>query len=67
MLFNKLIVANEQQDILLVDIMTLVIFEIIAVHFERSSFAVSARHSILLVFFASSPTIFLGYHCVDFS
>jgi uncharacterized membrane protein len=42
-------------------VMAAFIFGIIAVLFRGSSFAISARHSILLAFFASFPTIFLGY------
>jgi uncharacterized membrane protein len=42
-------------------VMAAFIFGIIAVLFRQSSFAVSARHSILLAFIASFPTIFLGY------
>ncbi len=42
-------------------VMAAFIFAIIAVLFRKSSFAVSARHSILLAFIASFPTIFLGY------
>ncbi len=42
-------------------VMAAFIFAIIAVLFRKSNFAVSARHSILLAFIASFPTIFLGY------
>lgn len=42
-------------------VMAAFIFAIIAVLFRRSSFADTARHSILLAFIASFPTIYLGY------
>ena len=42
-------------------VMTAFIFGMLAVIFNRSSLAVSARHNIVLAFFAVFPTILLGY------